>query len=179
MKYLGTYNESNRFLNLKEVLNYTKELSSDFTDEGFETIFGIMPHALSVPGYANFDENLDDIQIKKASLGRVVIYLKFDLKNIKDQDFSGKLNNSELNLLLRDYTSIYKYLESERMVIYGLWTKTFRLTGRNSPGLRSITFEKFDTLEDLSNNIIDTNSSEHSFVQDVRISFTAERLLDE
>ena len=100
MKYLITYNESNRFLNFKEVLNYVEDLSSDFTDEGFETLFGIMPGAIHHPDYANFDENLDDIQIKMASMGKSVIYFKLDLKNIKDQSFGGKLNNDKVNKIL-------------------------------------------------------------------------------
>ena len=103
MKYLKSFsylNESNRFLNLKEVLNYIEDLSSDFTDDGFETKFGIMPGAIHHPDYPNFDENLDDIQIKMASMGKSVIYFKLDLKNIKDQNFGGKLNNDELDLLI-------------------------------------------------------------------------------
>jgi hypothetical protein len=103
MKYLKSFSslkESNRFLNFKEVLNYVEDLSSDFTDEGFETLFGIMPGAIHHPDYANFDENLDDIQIKMASMGKSVIYFKLDLKNIKDQSFGGKLNNDKVNKIL-------------------------------------------------------------------------------
>ena len=83
MKYLksfgGLIKESNRFLNFKEVLDTIEDLSLDFTDEGGEVIFGNMPTADI--HYANFDENLDDISIKMASIGKKSIYVKFDIQN--------------------------------------------------------------------------------------------------
>ena len=173
MKYLRTYNESNRYLNLKEVLNYVEDLSSDFTDEGFETLFGIMPGAIHHPKMVNFDENLDDIQIKMASMGKSVIYFKLDLKNIKDQSFGGKLNNDELDLLITTITSIYKYLIHEELIITGLWSKLFsRGRGTHSQ------FNWFATLDELIKHVIDYNSKPNIYVEDVRIAFTGQPYKD-
>ena len=176
MKYLKSFsalNESNRFLNLKEVLNYIEDLSSDFTDDGFETKFGIMPGAIHHPKMANFDENLDDIQIKMASMGKSVIYFKLDLKNIKDQSFGGKLNNDELDLLITTITSIYKYLIHEELIITGLWSKLFsRGRGPHSQ------FNWFATLDELIKQVIDYNSNTNIYVEDVRIAFTGQPYKD-
>ena len=172
MKYLITYNESNRYLNLKEVLNYVEDLSSDFTDEGFETLFGIMPGAIHHPEIANFDENLDDIQIKMASMGKSVIYFKLDLKNIKDQSFGGKLNNDELDLLITTITSIYNYLIHEDLIISGLWLKHFNYYQK----IRSETnrFNHFNSLDELVKSVRNYNSNSSTYVTDVRIAFTGQ-----
>ena len=172
MKYLITYNESNRYLNLKEVLNYVEDLSSDFTDEGFETLFGIMPGAIHHPEIANFDENLDDIQIKMASMGKSVIYFKLDLKNIKDQSFGGKLNNDELDLLITTITSIYNYLIHEDLIISGLWSKHFNYYQK----IRSKTnqFNHFTSLDELVKSVRNYNLNSSTYVNDVRIAFTGQ-----
>ena len=176
MKYLKSFsslNEANRFLNLKEVLNYIEDLSSVFRIEGFETLFGIMPGAIHHPEIANFDENLDDIQIKMASMGKSVIYFKLDLKNIKDQSFGGKLNNDELDLLITTITSIYKYLIHEELIITGLWSKLFsRGRGPHSQ------FNWFATLDELIKQVIDYNSNTNTYVEDVRIAFTGQPYKD-
>lgn len=173
MKYLKSFSslkESNRYLNLKEVLDYVKDLSSNFINEGFETKFGIMPGAIHHPEIANFDENLDDIQIKMASMGKSVIYFKLDLKNIKDQSFGGKLNSDELDLLISTITSIYKYLthdDAGPLIISGFWTKNFR-----PRGLTRIQFNHFTSLDELIKQVIDYNSNPNIYVEDVRIAFT-------
>ena len=175
MKYLKSFsslNESNRFLNLKEVLNYIKELSSNFTDEGFETLFGIMPGAIHHPEIANFDENLDDIQIKMASMGKSVIYFKLDLKNIKDQSFHGKLNNDELDLLITTITSIYKYLIHEDLIISGLWSKNFNYYQKRRSELNQ--FKHFTSLDELVKSVRNYNSNPNTYVEDVRIAFTGQ-----
>jgi hypothetical protein len=172
MKYLRTYNESNRFLNLKEVLATINDLSSDFTDEGFETLFGIMPGAIHHPEIANFDENLDDIQIKMASMGKSVIYFKLDLKNIKDQSFHGKLNNDELDLLISTITSIYKYLIHEELIITGLWSKNFNYYQKRRSELNQ--FKHFTSLDELVKSIRNYNSNSSTYVEDVRIAFTGQ-----
>ena len=179
MKYLKSFsalNESNRFLNLKEVLNYIEDLSSDFTDDGFETKFGIMPGAIHHPEIANFDENLDDIQIKMASMGKSVIYFKLDLKNIKDESFGGKLNNDELDLLITTITSIYKYLIHEGLIISGLWLNHFNYYQK----IRSETnrFKHFTSLDELVKSVRNYNSNSSTYVTDVRIAFTGQPYKD-
>jgi hypothetical protein len=174
MKYLKSFsylNESNRFLNLKEVLNYIEDLSSDFTDDGFETKFGIMPGAIHHPKIANFDENLDDIQIKMASMGKSVIYFKLDLKNIKDQNFGGKLNNDELDLLISTITSIYKYLIHEELIISGLWLKHFNYYQKSS---KPNQFNHFTSLDELVKSVRNYNLNSSTYVTDVRIAFTGQ-----
>ena len=182
MKYLKSFsslNEENRFLNLKEVLNYIEDLSSVFRVEGFETLFGIMPGAIHHPEIANFDENLDDIQIKMASMGKSVIYFKLDLKNIKDQSFSGKLNNDELDLLISTITSIYNYLTHEDagpLIISGLWLKNFNYYQK----IRSKTnqFNHFTSLDELVKSVRNYNSNSSTYVNDVRIEFTGQPYKD-
>ena len=175
MKYLKSFsslNEENRFLNLKEVLKYIEDLSSVFRIEGFETLFGIMPGAIHHPEIANFDENLDDIQIKMASMGKSVIYFKLDLKNIKDQSFGGKLNNDELDLLITTITSIYNYLIHEDLIISGLWSKHFNYYQK----IRSKTnqFNHFTSLDELVKSVRNYNSNSSTYVTDVRIAFTGQ-----
>jgi hypothetical protein len=175
MKYLKSFSslkESNRFLNLKEVLNYIEDLSSVFRIEGFETLFGIMPGAIHHPEMANFDENLDDIQIKMASMGKSVIYFKLDLKNIKDQSFGGKLNNDELDLLITTITSIYKYLIHEDLIISGLWSKNFNYYQKRRSELNQ--FKHFNSLDELVKSIRNYNSNSSTYVEDVRIAFTGQ-----
>jgi len=175
MKYLKSFSslkESNRYLNLKEVLNYVEDLSSVFRIEGFETLFGIMPGAIHHPEMANFDENLDDIQIKMASMGKSVIYFKLDLKNIKDQSFGGKLNNDELDLLITTITSIYKYLIHEDLIISGLWSKNFNYYQKRRSELNQ--FKHFTSLDELVKSIRNYNSNSSTYVEDVRIAFTGQ-----
>jgi len=175
MKYLKSFSslkESNRYLNLKEVLNYVEDLSSVFRIEGFETLFGIMPGAIHHPEMANFDENLDDIQIKMASMGKSVIYFKLDLKNIKDQSFGGKLNNDELDLLISTITSIYKYLIHEDLIISGLWSKNFNYYQKRRSELNQ--FKHFTSLDELVKSIRNYNSNSSTYVEDVRIAFTGQ-----
>ena len=179
MKYLKSFsslNEENRFLNLKEVLNYIEDLSSVFRVEGFETLFGIMPGAIHHPEIANFDENLDDIQIKMASMGKSVIYFKLDSKNIKDQSFGGKLNNDELDLLISTITSIYNYLIHEDLIISGLWSKHFNYYQK----IRSKTnqFNHFTSLDELVKSVRNYNSNSSTYVNDVRIAFTGQPYKD-
>jgi hypothetical protein len=120
----------------------------------------------------NFDENLDDIQIKMASMGKSVIYFKLDLKNIKDQSFGGKLNNDELDLLITTITSIYKYLIHEDLIISGLWSKNFNYYQKRRSELNQ--FKHFNSLDELVKSIRNYNSNSSTYVEDVRIAFTGQ-----
>ena len=86
MKYLQSFFESSRFSHLVEVIKSVEDLSVFLKDEGFEISFGIMPSGLSMPYYANFDDqgsgtNLGDIQLKMISLGKMVSFYKINLSN--------------------------------------------------------------------------------------------------
>jgi len=177
MKYLksfGALNESNRFLHMKEVLDTLEDLSFDFTDEGFETNFGIMSsQTLHDPDFASFDENLYDIQIKMSSIGKSIIYFKLNLKNMKDQ-FSGKLNEEEIQILTSTIKSIDEFLKSEEMVISGFWVKYILKRTKYE-------FKRFNNLEDLLRFIYECNdiNNLNNYFVDVRISFMGQPILDE
>ncbi len=177
MKYLKSFralNESNRFLHMKEVLDTLEELSFDFTDDGFETSFGIMSsQTLHNPDFGSFDENLDDIQIKMSSIGRSIIYFKLNLRNMKDQ-MSGKLNDEEIQILTSTIKSIDEFLKSEEMVISGFWVKYILKRTKYE-------FKRFNNTEDLLRFIYECNdvNNLNNYVVDVRVSFMGQPLLDE
>ena len=177
MKYLKSFralNESNRFLHMREVLDTLEELSFDFTDDGFETSFGIMSsQTLHDPDFGSFDENLDDIQIKMSSIGRSIIYFKLNLRNMKDQ-FSGKLNDEEIKVLTSTIKSIDEFLKSEEMVISGFWVKYILKRTKYE-------FKRFNNTEDLLRFIYECNdvNNLNNYVVDVRVSFMGQPLLDE
>ncbi len=177
MKYLKSFralNESNRFLHMREVLDTLEELSFDFTDDGFETSFGIMSsQTLHDPNFGSFDENLDDIQIKMSSIGRSIIYFKLNLRNMKDQ-FSGKLNDEEIQVLTSTIKSIDEFLKSEEMVISGFWVKYILKRTKYE-------FKRFNNTEDLLRFIYECNdvNNLNNYVVDVRFSFMGQPLLDE
>ena len=152
MKYLksfgGLIKESNRFLHFKEVLDTIEDLSLDFKDDGGETIFGNMPSVDIM--YANFDENLDDIFIKMASLGKKSVYVKFDIQNIKKSS-GGRLSEESLELLIDTINSVYNYLLGEGMVVKNFWTK--ELVGRKRSDYGKNEFFSYKTIDELINSI--------------------------
>ena len=154
MKYLksfgGLIKESNRFLHFKEVLDTIEDLSLDFTDDGGETIFGNMPSV-----GANFDENLDDIFIKMASLGKKSVYVKFDIQNIKKSS-DGRLSEESLELLIDTINSVYNYLLGEGMVVQNFWTKELVAKKRSDYGRGKFAkneFFSYKTIDELINSI--------------------------
>jgi hypothetical protein len=197
MKYLksfgGLIKESNRFLNFKEVLDTIEDLSLDFTDEGGEVIFGNMPTADI--HYANFDENLDDISIKMASIGKKSIYVKFDIQNIKKSSGIGKLSEESLEIVIDTITSVHNYLVGEGMVVQNFWTKEIVARRRTDYGKNE--FFSYKTIDELLNSVdvvraeklnqmvsqagIKMKRDDISFrsLLDVRIVFTGQPLLEE
>jgi len=197
MKYLksfgGLVKESNRFLNFKEVLDTIEDLSLDFTDEGGEVIFGIMPSAEI--HYANFDQNLNDIDIKMASMGKRSVYVKFDVENIKKSSGIGKLSEESLELLIDTITSVHNYLVGEDMVVRNFWTKEIVARRRSDYGKNE--FFSYNTIDELLNSVdviraeklgqmvssagIKMKTDDISFrsLLDVRIVFTGQPLLEE
>ena len=154
MKYLksfgGLIKESNRFLHFKEVLDTIEDLSLDFKDDGGETIFGNMPSVDIM--YANFDENLDDIFIKMASLGKKSVYVKFDIQNIKKSLVKfNQLSEESLELLIDTINSVYNYLLGEGMVVKNFWTKELVARKRSDYGKNE--FFSYKTIDELINSI--------------------------
>lgn len=196
MKYLKSFsalNESNRFLHMKEVLDTIDDMCLDLKDEGFKIMFGTMPTAISNPSFANFDENLDDLAIKTTSLGRRVIYVKFDIDNNKDFRSDEKI----LELFINTITSVYNYLVSEDLLINGLWTKELVVRNRNDHGKNEFFYhqsidelvntidwlreERLSGMVSTINNIKMKKRSniDFSYLLDARISFMGQPLLDE
>lgn len=191
----STYNESNRFLHMKEVLDTIEDMCLDLKDDGFDIIFGIMPHGLVNNGFANFDENLDDIQIKKASLGKSVIYIKFDIsKNLIKFGTDERILENFIETII----SVYKYLQSEDLLINSLWTKEMVVKKNRSDHGRSEFFLHGVYLNSLVNHIdwsrseklsnivgkvdnIKVQKNDYSFRQllDVRIAFSGQPLIEE
>jgi hypothetical protein len=197
MKYLksfvGLIKESNRFLHFREVLDTIEDLSLDFTDEGGEVIFGIMPS--QDIHYANFDQNLNDIDIKMASMGKRSVYVKFDIQNIKKSSGIGKLSEESLEIVIDTITSVHNYLVGEGMVVQNFWTKEIVARRRTDYGKNE--FFSYNTIDELLNSVdviraeklgqlvgqagIKMKTDDISFrsLLDVRIVFTGQPLLEE
>lgn len=160
MKHLKSFNES-RFLNIKEILSYIGDICLDMKDEEFIISFGIMPTAIFHPELPNFDSNLNDIQIKKISLGKEVGYVKIDFIKIY-----SRLSDSQKTLIIDSITSISKYLESENYIIQNYWYKS--LSG-NIISLNNIS-DFISKLKDINPNLI------ISSLIDIRIAFMGQPL---
>ena len=195
MKYLKSFsalNESNRFSDFKEVLDTIEDLSLDFTDEGGQVVFGIMPSADI--HYANFDENLNDIDIKMASMGKLSVYVKFDIESIKKSSY-GSLDEKTLELLIDTIISVHNYLMGEDIVVGKFWTK--EIVARRSSDYGKNEFFSYNTIDELLNTVdfvraeklsqmvgqagIKMKRDDISFrsLLDVRIVFTGQPLLEE
>jgi uncharacterized protein (UPF0335 family) len=190
---------SNRFTHLKEVLDTIDDMCLDIKDEGFDTSFGIIVTARGIPfplpttlsnlSYANFDEYLDDIQIKLTSLGKRVMYIKFDV--IKNLDKFK--DEKSLIIFIDNIVRVYNYLISEGLKVEGLWSKELVVTNRSDYGVAK--FFQHDNIEALINHIdwvkkeklnnivgridkINIKRDIYSFrqLEDVRIAFTGEQI---
>jgi hypothetical protein len=190
MKYLKPFdnlNESTKFTHMKEVLDTIEDMCLDIKDEGFETLFGIMPTGDNV---ANFDTYYDDIQIKLASLGKRIMYVKFDISKNLDK-FKDE---NVLEIFIDTFMRVYNYLLSEDLIVKGFWTNETTLKNQNSPLTRS-NFFHFDKINNLINHIdwVRTeklkNKTEQLFkshrpeyyfrlLNDVRIVFTGQPIED-
>lgn len=196
MKYLKSFkslNESNRFLHIKEVLETIEDMCLDIKDEGFKVVFGTMPSGVNLPDYANFDENLNDLQIKKTSLGKELLYVKFDINNNKDFRNDEKV----LELFINTITSINRYLINEDLLVKAFWTKETVVRNRNDHGKNEFFHHKnIDSLinaidwsrsEKLSNMVSGINNIkiqkrdniDFRYLLDARITFTGQPLLEE
>lgn len=196
MKYLksfgGLVKESNRFSHFKEVLDTIEDLSLDFRDEGGQVVFGLMPTADI--HYANFDQNLNDIDIKMASMGKRSIYVKFDVESIKKSSYSSP-DEKTLDLLIDTITSVHNYLLGEDIVVQKFWTK--EIVARRSSDYGKNEFFSYNTIDELLNSVdvvraeklgqlvgqagIKMKRDDISFrsLLDVRIVFTGQPLLEE
>jgi len=98
MKHLIKYNESNNFLHLKEVIQTLKDMSVDLLDEGISFSFG------TYDKLGTFKSQFSDISIKMATLGKLEIYISYDLNN---------LNDKQRKLMSSTILSVLSYLENE------------------------------------------------------------------
>ena len=177
MKFIKSYNElineSSRFSHLKEVLDTIDDLTLDFKDDGGEVTFGNMP-SYDIH-HANFDENLDDISIKMASMGKKSVYVKFNIRDIKKLP-NGKLSDESLELLIETLKSVYNYLINEDLIVRGFWTKQL-VANRNDYGKN--TFFRFESIDQLIDDILGKNQIFVKYLLDARIVFSGHPLLEE
>jgi hypothetical protein len=189
MKYLQSFFESLRFSHLQEVITEIKELSLFLKDEGFEISFGIMPSGLSMPDYANFDDqgsgtNLGDIQLKMISLGKMVSFYKINLSNTLQPDepyeilfTTGKkyrdncLNDEQKEMVCDVVLSVVDLFRREGIVVVGFWYKSSEEQRHLDRFFR--TNFSFVDLEKLLDAI------KIGIASDIRIAFTGQKLLDE
>lgn len=179
MKYLQSFFESSRFSHLKEVITEIKDLSLFLKDEGFEISFGIMPTAVSIPNYANFDDqgpetNLGDIQLKMISLGKMVAFYKVDFSAPISDGVIKKYGHNHLNDVQKDAVcdvvlSIVDLFTREDIVAVGFWYKWTEFRPSGIP-VRNFSFVN---LEKLLEAIKDGTA------QDIRIAFTGQKILKE
>ena len=189
MKYLQNFFESSRFSHLQEVITEIKELSLFLNDEGFKISFGIMPNALSIPQYANFDDqgsgtNLGDIQLKMISLGKMVSFYKMDLSSPLQTDepyeiifLTGTkyrdncLNDEQKEMVCDVVLSVVDLFRREGIVVVGFWYKSSEEQRHLDRFFR--TNFSFVDLEKLLHAI------KIGIALDIRIAFTGQKLLKE
>ena len=194
MKYLQNFFESSRFSHLQEVITEIKELSLFLKDEGFEISFGIMPSGLSMPNYANFDDqgsgtNLGDIQLKMISLGKMVSFYKMDLSSpLQSGDpyeigftqtgtkpllvyRDNCLNDEQKEMVCDVVLSVVDLFRREGIVVVGFWYKSSEEQRHLDRFFR--TNFSFVDLEKLLDAI------KIGIAQDIRIAFTGQKLLKE
>jgi len=189
MKYLQSFFESSRFSHLQEVITEIKELSLFLKDEGFEISFGIMPTGLSMPNYANFDDqgsgtNLGDIQLKMISLGKMVSFYKMDLSNplppgepyeilfTTGTNYRDNCLNDEQKEMVCDVVlSVVDLFRREGIVVVGFWYKSSEEQRHLNRFFR--TNFSFVDLEKLLDAI------KIGIALDIRIAFTGQKLLKE
>lgn len=179
MKYLQSFFESSRFFHLVEVIDEIKALSLFLKDEGFELSFGIMPTAVSIPNYANFDDqgpntNLGDIQLKMISLGKMVAFYKVDFSSILSdgviKQYGYNHLDDEQKVMVCDVVlSIVDLFTREDIVAVGFWYKWTEFRPSGIP-VRNFSFVN---LEKLLEAIKDGTA------QDIRIAFTGQKILKE
>jgi SAM-dependent methyltransferase len=141
--------ESNRFSHMVEVIENIKDMTLEFQDDGGTVNFGIMPTAINHPTYANFDQNIDDIKIKMASIGKEVIYVKLSIENI--EKINGKLSEKSIETLIDTIYTIYNYILKEDLIVANLFTK--EVVTRNRSDYGKSEFFHFDKIENLANQI--------------------------
>jgi len=189
MKYLIPYNESTKFLNLKDVLETINDMCLDIKDDDFDVNFGVMS-----TDYANFyDTKLDDLIIRKTSWGKQVIYIKFDISKNRE-----KFKNEEhLENFINTIVSVYKYILNEDLVIKGIFTNENVIKNKANTWQRKLelfSHENIDYLinhidwsrKEKLNNIVSKVDNlkikdEENFrsIFDVRILFTGQPLIEE
>lgn len=190
MKYLQSFFESSRFSHLQEVITEVEELSLFLKDEGFEISFGIMPSGLSMPNYANFDDqgsgtNLGDIQLKMISLGKMVSFYKINLSSpLQSGDPYGILftqtgtkyrdnclSDEQKEMVCDVVLSVVDLFRREGIVVVGFWYKSSEEQRHLDRFFR--TNFSFVDLEKLLDAI------KIGIAQDIRIAFTGQKLLKE
>lgn len=179
MKYLQSFFESSRFSHLREVITEIKDLSLFLKDEGFEISFGIMPTGLSIPNYANFDDqgpntNLGDIQLKMISLGKMVAFYKVDFSAAISDGVIKKYGHNHLNDVQKDAVcdvvlSIVDLFTREDIVAVGFWYKWTEFKPSGIP-VRNLSFVDLEKLLVAIRN---------GTAQDIRIAFTGQKILKE
>jgi hypothetical protein len=177
MKFIKSYNElineSSRFSHLKEVLDTIDDLTLDFKDVGGKVTFG--RKSMTTEYQATFDEYLDDISIKMTSMGKNLIFLKFDIKEIKKLP-NGKLSDESLELLIETLKSVCNYLVNEDLIVRGFWTKQL-VANKNDYGKN--TFFRFESIDQLIDDILGKNQIFVKYLLDTRIVFSGQSILEE
>lgn len=149
MKHLIKYNESNNFLHLKEVIQTLKDMSVDLLDEGISFSFGTYDKG------GSFKSEINDISIKMATLGRLEIYISYDLNNI---------NDNQMLLVKNIILSVLSYLENEDFKIR-ITTTAFK-TSISDPWARFPYFLNIDDRNNLQAEI------ENGTIKEIKIFFS-------
>jgi len=178
VKFIKSYNElineSTRFKHFSNVLDTVEDLVIDFKDEGGEVVFGVMP--TGDYNYHNFDEALDDVSIKMAAIGKKSVYVKLDVQGIIKLS-NGKLNDGSLELLIETLKSVYNYLLNEDLVVSGFWTKQLVIKNRSDYGKNN--FFRFESIDQLIDDILGKNQIFVKYLLDARIVFSGQPILEE
>ena len=165
MKYLQSFNESNKFLALKEDLLQIKDIckSEEFLDH-FNLVIG---HCGVNQNYSGMDTYMNDIFIKMATIGHQAIVVALDFHETE----LGKLPQQEFDIVKSTFVRILDYLQMCEYNILHVWFKKI------DPRQSRIDWFDYDLSECVS-KFEAINFTGASYVTEIRIVFTGIKLED-
>lgn len=114
--FLVTTNESkNNLPDIENILSNIRDISTDFTDEGFYLDFGVMPD----PNLLNFETTINDYFLKNISIGKHSACVKLSFKELTKDNYSKKIDQRKI--ICDTINSIVRYIESEDLIISAFW----------------------------------------------------------
>lgn len=172
LKHLINFNESSRFLEMFEVIEYIKDICIDILDYDIIPEFGtIILLGGDKFGYTN---GINDINIKLASIGKQVLCFKLDISRPPSrghQFLLNKLKDDSKVDVSNTITTVSNYLENMGFIIAGFWYKQF--DQQYFRGYRGANYYKVETVKDINRYVLSGEAVE------IIIAFKGEPILED